>query len=102
MENDDLLPNDSTFLGGVPAEPKEQIIARKKEKARTLEAKKELEVILSHFQDHIDATDSIQKALELAHEYRISQENALITLNIVRQQLQQEYNYISDLLEVHA
>lgn len=102
MEDDNLMPNDGTFFGGVPLEPLEQILDRKKERAKTLEAKKELEKVIAHLSDRIEATDSIKQALVLAKTHDISRGQAIVVLDIVRQQLEMEKELIKELLEIHT
>lgn len=102
MENDDVMPNDGTFFGGVPREPLEQVISRKKEKAQTLEVKAELERIIQHFEDRVKATDSIQHAMAVAEEYEVSKETALIVMDMVCKQLEDERRMIEELLDIHS
>lgn len=54
MQNDDLYPNDGEFLGGVPAEPLDQLLARKQERAKTLEALPELRKMIDRLQERIE------------------------------------------------
>ena len=52
MEDDDLMPNNSTYFN-FGREPKEQIIERKKERAKTLEKQDILKEILNHLDKRI-------------------------------------------------
>jgi hypothetical protein len=99
--DDNLMPNDGTFFG-VPTEPEDQIVARKKERAATLEAKQEIDKVIERLNNRIEATDSVRQALKLAVAYGCSRDEALIALDVVRQQLEEERLWLSDLLEVHA
>jgi hypothetical protein len=97
--DDDLMPNNGEFF--FPREPQDQIIARKKEQAKTLEAKKELEKIVDHFSERIKATDSIQNALEIANEYKVSKETAIVVMDMVCKQLEDERRRIAELIDIY-
>lgn len=56
MIDDDIMPNDGYF---VPREPLEQRIARKKEKAKTLEGLNILKDVVERLQQRIDFYNSV-------------------------------------------
>jgi hypothetical protein len=101
MQEDSMYPNDGTYFG-VPVEPEDQIIARKEEKAATLEAKKEIDKAIVRLSDRIDATSLIRTALNIADSYGCTRDEALIALDITRQQLEEEKLWFVELLEIHA
>lgn len=49
---------------------------------------------LKRLDERIEATDSVKQAFAIAKQYDTSNENALIVLDIVRQQLETERNEI--------
>lgn len=102
MEDENLYPNDSTFLGGVPDEPPEQDVERKKEKARTLEALPIIKEIIERLQLRIDfygSVDAMPKEVKTQPTKFMNWHNAN---EIVRDNLRDEKEYLEGLLEIHA
>ena len=51
---DDLYPNNGEFMGGVPLEPADQAIERKKERAQAMEAHSVLKDMVRRLEERID------------------------------------------------
>jgi hypothetical protein len=51
---DDLYPNDGSFMGGVPLEPLDQAIERRKERAQAMEASNVIKDMLQRLDERID------------------------------------------------
>lgn len=102
MDSEDLYPNDGTFMGGVPLEPIEQRLERKKERANTLEAAKISQAILDHFEQRItyrDTLDSIKPDLAKspAMHQKACEVNAMIKLALI-----EETNLLRELLDMYV
>jgi hypothetical protein len=100
MESEDLYPSDGTYF--VPTEPKEQVIARKKEKAETLQVKAELERIIRHFEERIayrDTLDSINVSAVNEPELHL---RACVTNDMLKMALSEEKQLLEELLDIHA
>ncbi len=96
--DDDITNNGSYF---VPREPREQIIARQKEQAGALEAQKELEQVIKHFEERIEYRDKLSSinvdiTKDPALHQKICEVNDLLKLALI-----EEKNLIEDLLEIH-
>lgn len=101
MENDDLYPVDGTFFS-VPLEPEEQVLARKKEKARTLEAKAEIRRVIQHFEERIayrDTLDAINVSPTQSPELHL---RACIANDLLKTMLLEEKRLLEELLEIHG
>lgn len=102
MEADDLLVNDGTYFGGVPIEPPDQVVARKKERAKTLEALPMLKDIIKQLEEDIafyGSVDSIPKGV------KDDPKKFLIVYNaneIIRNVLQSKKEWVEGLLDTHA
>ncbi len=59
MESENLYPNDGSFIAGVPLEPLEQTIDRKKERAKSLEDLKILQQVIKRFNEQIIFLNSV-------------------------------------------
>lgn len=100
MQSDDVMPNDGSYF--MPREPEEQVIARKKESAQTLESVAVLKDMISRLDDRIDfygSVDSIPPAV------KADPKRFLITFNanqLTRDCLRSERDWIQDLLDTHA
>lgn len=102
MENDNVYPNDGTFVGGVPLEPPEQTIERNKEQAKALEAKTIIEDMITHFDQRIafrSDLDSIKPDLVKTPEMhqKICEVNSMLKLALA-----EEKGLLEELLEVHV
>lgn len=100
MDTDDVMPNDGEYF--LPREPREQVIARKKEQAQVLEAKKVIEQVLSHFEERImfrDSLESINIDLEKdpALHQKMCEVNEMLKLALV-----EEKNLLVDLLDTNS
>lgn len=99
MENDDITNNGSYF---VPREPIEQVLDRKKERAAALEARKELEKVIDHFNERIEFRDKLSSinidiTKDPALHQKICEVNDLLKLALI-----EEKGLIEDLLEIHS
>lgn len=100
MEDENLYPNDSTYF--VPREPKEQVVARKREKAKTLEAKTEIERVIAHFDERIkyrDSLDSINISATTTPELHL---RACVLNDMLKMALLEEKRLLEELLEIHT
>lgn len=102
MQEDDVMPNDGTFMGGVPLEPREQVIERKKERAQTLEAAKISQAILEHFKERIayrDTLNAIRPDLTKSPEMhqKVCEVNAMLKLA-----LEEERSLLEELLSMYV
>lgn len=70
-----------------------------KDREETLAQLPLLKTVLNRLDSKIAATDSIEKAIEVATKYQISRDNALVALNIVNQQLKAERGYIQNRID---
>ena len=100
MEPEDLYPNDSSYF--LPTEPQDQVIARRKEKASTLEAINVLKEVVQRLEDRIAfyaSVDSIPAAV------KAKPQQFLIVFNanqLTRDNLRSEKEYIEQLIADHA
>lgn len=102
MDPDDLLPNDSTFLGGVPPEPKEQTIAREKEKAATLQVIDGLKQAIIHFDERIAYRDTIGALnVNLLEEPELHQKKCEVN-DMLKMALIEEKQLLEELLQAHS
>lgn len=102
MEPDNLMPNDGTFMGGVPLEPTEQVIERQKERAKALEAKGVIEDIIAHFDERIDylgRIDSIQNVSVTTKT--VDFQRAFMVNKLLKQAMEEEKELLIELLSVH-
>jgi hypothetical protein len=100
--NDDLYPNDPTFFGGVPLEPVEQIIERKKERAQTLEGATVLKDMINRMDERIAF---YEKNSSIPDDVRLDPEQFLIMSNsykLAAEALQNEKEWIVGLLDANA
>lgn len=102
QQTDDLMPNDGSFMGGVPPEPPEQDIERKKEKARTLEVLPVLKNIVEYFEDRISFYGSVDAIPLEDKKDPIRFMNMHNANELVRENLRQEKEYIEGLIDTHA
>lgn len=90
----EISPNgySSPLLPTVPTSQKE---ATDKEREDTLAQLPLLKEVVARLESRITKTDSIKEALIVAQRYKISREQALVVLDLVRSQLEGERNYIN-------
>ena len=96
------MPSDGTFLGGIPREPVEQAVNRKKEKAQTLEALTVIQDVISHFTERIDYRDSLEAikpdlAKSVAMHQKVCEVNDMLKLALI-----EEKRLLEELIEIHA
>lgn len=97
---DDLYPNDSSYF--VSREPKDQNIARKKEKANVLEALPIIKEILERLTERIAFYENVRS---IPDEVRLDPNAFLIMHNsntLIAENLSNEKEYLEALLEEHA
>ena len=102
MQEDNLYVNDGTYFGGVPIEPPEQAIARKKERASTLEVLPILKAIVSQLEHDIDFYGSVDA---IPSEVKLDPEKFLMVYNaneLTRNVLRAKKDWIEGLIETHA
>jgi hypothetical protein len=94
------MPNDGTYF--LPREPQEQIIARKKEQAETLEALKVIDQIIAHFQQRIDYLDRLDSITGVTVETDPEKfQRAYMVNRLVKQALLEEKDLLEEKLELH-
>ncbi len=97
-----MYPNDGTFLGGVPTEPVEQTVARKKEKAQTLQVLPILKEIIEQLETDIafyGSVDSIPANVKSKpREFLIVHNANELTRNV----LQSKKEWIESLMDTNA
>lgn len=99
--DDDLMPSDNSWRGGVPREPMDQITARKKEQAKTLEATSVLEAIITHFEKRIayrNTLDAIMPDLSRSPELhqKACEVNGMLKLALI-----EEKQLLEDLISTY-
>ena len=99
MDEDNLYPNDSSYF--LPREPQDQTIARKKERAQTLEA-------MDVLQDHIERIEEriafYEKNSSIPDEVRANPKEFLIMSNahmLTVRLLNSERDYLKGLIDDH-
>lgn len=92
MENENIYPNDGQYF--VPQTPVEQKRSQSEKRQQTLDQLPLLKEHLEHLENRIEATDSVKQTMLIAKEYDVSKEDALIALDLVRQQLEAERSYL--------
>ena len=98
MQNDDLMPNDGTYFGGVPLEPPEQAIARKKERAQAIEKDNILKDLLERWEEKIKFYNS---TASFSDEVKLNPEllsKLVIAYAEVTSVLEAEKEYIQSLI----
>lgn len=94
---DDVYPNDSTYFG-VPTEPKEQAIERKKEKAQAIEKENVLKDLLERWEGQLEfyrSTKNISDEVKLDLP-KLGQ--VMIAYGEITQVLEAEIEYIKSLI----
>lgn len=100
MEEDNLAPNDGTWFG--IGEPTEQIIARKKERALTLEALPVLKDLVKRLKARIEFYNSMDS---IDDDIKLDVKKFMVVYNankLTRDNLQVELARIEGLIEDHA
>lgn len=92
MENENIYPNDGQYF--VPATPPVQQQASTEKREATLAQLPLLKEQVERLTERISYCDSIEQALAIAEEYEISKEEALVSLTVVRKQLEKERSYL--------
>lgn len=100
-QEDDIMPNDGTYFG-IPSEPLDQSIGRKKEKAQTLEALSVIESVIQHFTERIAFRDSLEAikpdlTKDPALHQKICEANELLKMALM-----EEKQMLEELLEMHG
>ena len=100
LQADDVLPNDGTYFA--LREPEEQVIARKKEKAKTLEALAVIKQVIQHFEERIADRDKLSSiTVDLEKDPALHQKICAVN-ELLKLALNEEKDMLEDLLEVHA
>lgn len=100
LQPDDVMPNDGTYFA--PREPEQQVIARQKEKAKTLEALPILKDLLKRLNERVDFYGSVDS---IPDDVKTSPKQFLIIHNaneLTRDNLRAEMEFIAGLLEQYA
>lgn len=97
---DNVMPNDGTYF--TPAEPEEQAISRKKEKAHTLEALPILKDLLEHFDEQINFLGSVDAMPKSVKTDPVKFMNVHNANELARKVLTSEKEYIESLIEANA
>jgi hypothetical protein len=92
MENENIYPNDGQYYA--PQAPLSQQRSQSQKRTDTLAQLPLIKEILQHIEDRIAATDSVKQALVVAETYKVTKDEALIALDLVRQQLETERSYL--------
>lgn len=95
---DDVYPNNGEFVAGVPREPIEQALSRKKEKAQAAEFSTVLQDLLSRWEDKIKFYESVRAIPE---EVKLKPEEFMqaVTLNaVIVEILEAEKEYIESII----
>lgn len=100
MQPDDVYQNDGTYF--LPREPEEQIIARKKEKAKTLEALKVIDGVIEHFNERIAYLSNIDSITEDLETDPLSHQKAFHVKKLLKQALEEEKSLLEELVDVHT
>jgi hypothetical protein len=90
-------PNNGQYFA--PIVPPAQQKAKEDERDEILAQVPLLKKVIGRLDDRIAATDSIKQAHAVAEKYGTSRENALIGLDIARQQLEVERSYLTGQIE---
>lgn len=92
MQNDNVYINDGEPY--VAHAPKEQQRSQSQKRNDTLAQLPLLKEMLQHIEDRIAATDSVKQALIVAETYGCTKDDALVALDLVRQQLETERGFL--------
>jgi hypothetical protein len=98
VEPFDAYPNSTRYY--FPKEPNVQKVSQQQEVDQIVSQLPLLEDTMKNLNDRIEATDSVKQALQVAKKYEVSRENALVILDVVRQQLEIERDTILGKVEL--
>lgn len=97
--DDDLYPASGEYF--LPREPQEQVVARKKEKAKTLEAVNELQRVIDHFQERIDYRDRLSSInVDITEDPELHQKVCAVN-DLLKLALTEEKGLLEELLELY-
>lgn len=96
MDDDDLLPNDGTYF--FPREPKDQVLARKKEKAQTLEGLTVIQDLLKRWNDKIAYYTSVKSISEEVKRDPAAFMHEIAGNAVIVEILEAEKEYIEELI----
>lgn len=99
---DNLMPSDGTFLGGVPREPLDQIVERKQEQAQTLQAEDEIRKVVSHFEERINDRDSLESIILDPLRSPELHLRACIVNDAIKDALMEEKEMLEELIGIYA
>lgn len=102
MENDDIMPNEGSHFGGVPIEPTEQAIERKKQRAKTLEALQPLKEHIERLQERIEFYEKNSSVNDVV---RVTKQEFMIvhnTYSLMAKTLRSEKEYLEGLIDTYA
>lgn len=92
MHNDNVYPlNGSAYRPGLEQLTKQ----RERTEGEVIDQLPVIKKVVEHLDDRIKATDSVKQALVIAENYKLSKDEALAVMDIVRQQLEDDRRYIS-------
>lgn len=103
MDEDNMYPTQ----GGqgsyfVPTEPQDQVIARKKERAKTLEMADFVTQLIKHLDERIAERDRISTiGIDILENPEIHQKRCLVNA-MIAQALNEEKKILEELLEIHT
>lgn len=100
--DDDMYPNDGAFMGGVPLEPRDQVIDRKKEKAQTLEALKLAEHLIQHFDERIAFRDSVESINVDIEKAPALHQKIFQVHKLLKEALQEEKELLEEQIEMYG
>lgn len=99
MDEDNLMPNDGTYMGGVPAEPRNQVSSRRKERAETLQA---LPILKAHIERLNERIAFYEKTTSIPEEMRADKDKFMAVSNayaLTAENLISERDYLQGLVE---
>jgi hypothetical protein len=100
MDTDDVMPNDGTYF--FPREPKDQVIARKKERAQTLESVNVLKEAVARMSEQIEF---FEKNSSIPDDVRLEPQKFLIMSNsykLAAETLTSEKEWLEQLIADHT
>lgn len=101
MNDDDLMPSEGTFFGGVPREPVDQVIDRKRERAETLQSEVEIKRVVEHLEERIQERDRISTiGVDITEDPELHHKRCLVNAMIAKE-LIKEKQLLEGLLQTH-
>lgn len=94
--DEDLMPNDGTYY--FPREPQDQVLARKKEKAQTLEGLTVLQDLLKRWEDKITYYSSVKSITEEVKRDPAAFMHEVAGNAVIVEILEAEKEYITELI----